>query len=140
MSGKMKAYDHLFKLMFLGDSGVGKTSLFFRYSDDVFTGAPYVASIGIEFKVRTVMVGDKVVKLQIWDTAGQERFRTALPNSYVRQATGFVIVFDVTDERSFNNLTRWTNLVEETDAVKILLGNENNLFLRQDLFNLTLYY
>jgi len=70
-----KQYDHLFKLLLIGDSGVGKTSILFRFAEDSFNPS-FISTIGIDFKIRTVDVNGKKIKLQVWDTAGQERFRT----------------------------------------------------------------
>jgi len=74
-SGAPAGHDALFKLVLIGDSGVGKSCLLLRFADDSFTDS-YISTIGVDFRFRTVRLGDKFVKLQIWDTAGQERFRT----------------------------------------------------------------
>lgn len=98
-------YDYLCKLLVIGDSGCGKSSLLRRFSDNDFqTG--YSSTIGVDFEVRTIDVGAKKVKLQMWDTAGQERFRT-ITSSYYRGAHAVLIVFDVTVEESFGNVRRW---------------------------------
>lgn len=72
-----KTYDYLFKLLLIGDSGVGKTCVLFRFSDDSFNNS-FISTIGIDFKIRTIDLDGKKVKLQIWDTAGQERFATSI--------------------------------------------------------------
>ncbi|KAF2761044.1 rab GTPase [Pseudovirgaria hyperparasitica] len=93
-------YDFLIKLLLIGDSGVGKSCCLLRFSEDSFTPS-FITTIGIDFKIRTIELDGKRVKLQIWDTAGQERFRT-ITTAYYRGAMGILLVYDVTDERSFN--------------------------------------
>ncbi|KAL4605602.1 hypothetical protein ACB092_09G041400 [Castanea dentata] len=96
-------YDHLIKLLLIGDSGVGKSCLLLRFSDGSFTTS-FITTIGIDFKIRTVELDSKRIKLQIWDTAGQERFRT-ITTAYYRGAMGILLVYDVTDESSFNSIS-----------------------------------
>ncbi|KAK7824192.1 ras-related protein rabe1c [Quercus suber] len=93
-------YDYLIKLLLIGDSGVGKSCLLLRFSDGSFTTS-FITTIGIDFKIRTIELDGKRIKLQIWDTAGQERFRT-ITTAYYRGAMGILLVYDVTDESSFN--------------------------------------
>lgn len=95
-------YDFLIKLLLIGDSGVGKSCCLLRFSEDSFTPS-FITTIGIDFKIRTIELDGKKVKLQIWDTAGQERFRT-ITTAYYRGAMGILLVYDVTDERSFNSV------------------------------------
>ncbi|KAF5634109.1 GTP-binding protein ypt2 [Fusarium sp. NRRL 25303] len=107
------------------DSGVGKSCCLLRFSEDSFTPS-FITTIGIDFKIRTIELDGKRVKLQIWDTAGQERFRT-ITTAYYRGAMGILLVYDVTDERSFNNIRTWFQNVEQhaTEGVnKILIGNK----------------
>ena len=85
----------------IGDSGVGKSCCLLRFSEDSFTPS-FITTIGIDFKIRTIDLDGKRVKLQIWDTAGQERFRT-ITTAYYRGAMGILLVYDVTDEKSFNS-------------------------------------
>uniref|UniRef100_A0A8C9WH97 small monomeric GTPase n=1 Tax=Scleropages formosus TaxID=113540 RepID=A0A8C9WH97_SCLFO len=85
-----KTYDLLFKLLLIGDSGVGKTCVLFRFSDDAFN-TTFISTIGIDFKIKTVELQGKKIKLQIWDTAGQERFHT-ITTSYYRGAMGIMLV------------------------------------------------
>ncbi|OBT51200.1 hypothetical protein VE04_09324 [Pseudogymnoascus sp. 24MN13] len=118
-------YDFLIKLLLIAGSGVGKSSLPARFSEDSFTPS-FITTIGIDFKIRTIELDGKRVKLQIWDTAGQERFRT-ITTAYYRGAMGILLVYDVTDERSFNNIRTWFSNVEQhaTEGVnKILIGNK----------------
>ena len=90
------------KLLLIGDSGVGKSCCLLRFSEDSFTPS-FITTIGIDFKIRTIDLDGKRVKLQIWDTAGQERFRT-ITTAYYRGAMGILLVYDVTDERSFSSM------------------------------------
>ncbi|XP_050380468.1 GTP-binding protein YPTM2-like [Argentina anserina] len=115
-------YDYLFKLLLIGDSGVGKSCLLLRFADDSYIDS-YISTIGVDFKIRTVEQDGKVVKLQIWDTAGQERFRT-ITSSYYRGAHGIILVYDVTDQESFNNVKTW---LQEID--KFAVGNVNKLLV-----------
>jgi len=124
-SSRSAAYDYLIKLLLIGDSGVGKSCLLLRFSDDSFTPS-FITTIGIDFKIRTIELEGKRIKLQIWDTAGQERFRT-ITTAYYRGAMGILLVYDVTDEKSFNNIRNWIRNIEQhaTESVnKILIGNK----------------
>ncbi|NWW08705.1 RAB3C protein, partial [Oreocharis arfaki] len=98
-------FDYMFKLLIIGNSSVGKTSFLFRYADDSFTSA-FVSTVGIDFKVKTVFKNEKRIKLQIWDTAGQERYRT-ITTAYYRGAMGFILMYDITNEDSFNAVQDW---------------------------------
>jgi len=118
-------YDFLIKLLLIGDSGVGKSCCLLRFSEDSFTPS-FITTIGIDFKIRTIELDGKRVKLQIWDTAGQERFRT-ITTAYYRGAMGILLVYDVTDQKSFDNIRTWFSNVEQhaTEGVnKILIGNK----------------
>ncbi|KAF3513346.1 hypothetical protein F2Q69_00005969 [Brassica cretica] len=121
-------YDYLIKLLLIGDSGVGKSCLLLRFSDGSFTTS-FITTIGIDFKIRTIELDGKRIKLQIWDTAGQERFRT-ITTAYYRGAMGILLVYDVTDESSFNNIRNWIRYIEQhaSDNVnKILVGNKADM-------------
>lgn len=121
-------YDYLFKLLLIGDSGVGKSCLLLRFADDTYTN-DYISTIGVDFKIKTVDLDGKTVKLQIWDTAGQERFRT-ITSSYYRGAHGIIIVYDVTDQESFNNVKTWLQEIDRygtAGVLKLLVGNKNDL-------------
>ncbi|XP_050315890.1 ras-related protein Rab-35 [Anthonomus grandis grandis] len=119
-------YDHLFKLLIIGDSGVGKSSLLLRFSDNTFTGS-YITTIGVDFKIKTVTIDGQRVKLQIWDTAGQERFRT-ITSTYYRGTHGVVIVYDVTNGETFANVKRWLHEIDQNCEVvnRVLVGNKND--------------
>jgi len=122
---KPPAYDYLIKLLLIGDSGVGKSCLLLRFSEDLFNPS-FITTIGIDFKIRTIELDGKRIKLQIWDTAGQERFRT-ITTAYYRGAMGILLVYDVTDEKSFSNIRNWIRNIEQhaTDSVnRMLIGNK----------------
>ncbi|KAJ3615617.1 hypothetical protein Zmor_016279 [Zophobas morio] len=120
-----KTYDYLFKLLLIGDSGVGKTCVLFRFSDDAFNDT-FISTIGIDFKIKTIEIDGKTIKLQIWDTAGQERFRT-ITMAYYRGAMGIMLVYDITNRKSFENIQQWMKNIEQNasnDVEKIILGNK----------------
>ena len=113
-----------FKILVLGDSSVGKTTLLLKYVDGYFPTL-YVATIGVEFKTKKINVNGIDITLQIWDTAGQERFRS-VTKSFLKGADGIIYVYDVTNKESFDNLKTWINTAEEsiTDFKKIIIGNK----------------
>lgn len=119
-------YDYIFKILLIGDSNVGKSSLLTRFADDEYQ-ASYLSTIGVDFKIRTVKVNGKTIKLQIWDTAGQERFRT-ITSSYYRNANGIFIVYSIDNPQSFQNVDSWLQEVSRysDNTVKILLGNKSD--------------
>lgn len=118
-------FDSIFKFLLVGDTAVGNSSLLLRFTDDVFTDLP--PTIGVDFKIKVLDVGGKLVKLTIWDTAGQERFRT-LTSSYYRGAQGIILVYDVTQPETFENLSNWLKEVDvyapADDTVKLLIANK----------------
>ncbi|KAI4832864.1 hypothetical protein KUCAC02_015808 [Chaenocephalus aceratus] len=119
-------YDYLFKLILIGDSSVGKTNLLLRFADDTGISS---CTIGVDFKIRTIELDGKTIKLQIWDTAGQERFRT-ITSSYYRGAHGIIVVYDVTDQESFNNVKQWLQEIDRNaseNVNKLLVGNKCDL-------------
>jgi Ras-related protein Rab-1A len=140
--------------LIIGDSGVGKSCLLLRFSDDIFTDS-FISTIGVDFKIRTVTIGGLKIKLQIWDTvclsfivcvcakranlvsleflkclqAGQERFRT-ITSSYYRGAHGIIVVYDVTDQKSFDNIKKWLKEIDTFaggQVQKLLVGNKCDL-------------
>lgn len=123
-------YDYLFKILLIGDSGVGKSSLLMRFVDDAFAES-YISTIGVDFKIRTMEINGKIIKMQIWDTAGQERFRT-ITSSYYRGAHAILIVYDVTDAESFRNIEMWISECEKcenyanSNIIKIMIGNKTD--------------
>lgn len=127
-----KDYDYLFKIIILGDSGVGKTAILNRFADDQFTEI-YSTTVGIDFKIRTILIEGKKIKLQMWDTAGQERFRT-LVASYYRGAHGTVLSYDVTNKNSFDNVRNWIREIDShnTEGItKLILANKCDLPTRE---------
>ncbi len=127
-------YDYLFKLLLIGDSGVGKSCLLLRFADDTYTES-YISTIGVDFKIRTIQLDGKTIKLQIWDTAGQERFRT-ITSSYYRGAHGIIVVYDVTELETFNNVKQWLHEIDRyaTEGVnKLLVGNKSDLTTKRQV-------
>ncbi|KAJ9184361.1 hypothetical protein P3X46_004093 [Hevea brasiliensis] len=125
-SGQSRKYDHSFKIIMVGDSGVGKSTLLLSFISDAFTELD--PTIGVDMKIKYIKVGGKELKLTIWDTAGQERNRT-ITDPFYRGADGIIFVYDVTQKRSFTSITSfWTKEVEQRspkkDCVKILVGNK----------------
>ena len=114
------------KVLLLGDTSVGKTCLLKRYTEDTFQDA-YLSTIGFDYKFKIVTLkSGKEVKVQIWDTAGQERFRT-IAKSYYRGAHGIILVFDVTNQKTFDNIKMWVNQIKEEASSKvcvILIANK----------------
>jgi len=120
------------KLLILGDSGVGKTCLLLRFADDSYSDS-FISTIGIDFKHRTIELDGRKIKLQIWDTAGQERYRT-ITAAYYRSAQGILMCYDVTDEKSFNNISNWVQNINQHASVqvnKVLIGNKCDSDKRQ---------
>jgi Ras-related protein Rab-8A len=123
--GRSAKFDYLLKMLLIGDSGVGKSCILLRYSDESFTQS-YITTIGIDFKIKQISVGGSKAKLQIWDTAGQERFRT-ITTAYYRGAMGILLVYDVTDESSFGAVENWMRQIEanaNSNVNVFLIGNK----------------
>lgn len=118
------SYNYLIKLLLIGDSRVGKSSILERFIDDKFSGN-MISTIGIDFKTTTLDVCDKKVKLQIWDTAGQERFR-CITQAYYRGARGIILVYDILEYKSYTNVAYWLKQIRETNntASIIIVGNK----------------
>ena len=104
-------YDYLFKVLLIGNSSVGKSSLLLRFVDNAWSDL-FVPTIGVDFKIKTMTIDSKNVKLQIWDTAGQERFKN-ITASYYRGAHGILVVYDITDMESFKNINNWLIEIEK---------------------------
>ena len=121
-------YDYLFKILVIGDSGVGKSCLLLRFSDDKFNES-YISTIGVDFRIKTVNFEDSTAKLQIWDTAGQERFRT-ITSSYYRGAHGIIVVYDITDEKSFKSVEMWLGEISKyanEGVAKMIVANKSDM-------------
>eukprot|EP01089_Gocevia_fonbrunei_P013873 TRINITY_DN365_c0_g1_i1.p1 TRINITY_DN365_c0_g1~~TRINITY_DN365_c0_g1_i1.p1 ORF type:complete len:222 (-),score=50.51 TRINITY_DN365_c0_g1_i1:93-758(-) len=121
-------YDYLFKVVLIGDSGVGKSNLLTRFTRNEFN-LESKATIGVEFATRSIKCDDKTIKAQIWDTAGQERYR-AITSAYYRGAVGALLVYDISKGSTFENIERWLNeLRDHADStiVIMLVGNKSDL-------------
>ncbi|CAF1248153.1 unnamed protein product [Rotaria sp. Silwood1] len=117
-----------FKILIIGESSVGKSSLMTRFVDDTFQSA-FVSTIGVDFKVRTLMIDEHPCQVQIWDTAGQERFRV-ITTTYYRDASGVLIVYDVTNAESFSRIRRWIEEINkycDENIPKVLIGNKDDI-------------
>ncbi|XP_063959028.1 ras-related protein Rab-15-like [Lytechinus pictus] len=121
-----KQYDVLIRLLMLGDSGVGKTCMLCKFTEEAFSHT-HIATIGIDFKMKTLVVDDKKIRIQIWDTAGQERYDT-ITKQYFRRAQGIMLVYDITSETSFRNLSKWLNMIDAGagDVAKFLVANKSD--------------
>ena len=121
-------YDYLFKVVVIGDSGVGKSNLLSRFTRNEFN-LESKSTIGVEFATRTVSMEGKTIKAQIWDTAGQERYR-AITSAYYRGAVGALLVYDITKEASFENVAKWLAELQENATADItitMIGNKTDL-------------
>ncbi|EGR33304.1 ras small monomeric gtpase, putative [Ichthyophthirius multifiliis] len=117
-----------YKLVFIGDQSVGKTSIINRFIYDNFVGTQQ-PTVGIDFVAKTLHLDNKTIRLQLWDTAGQERFRSLIP-SYIRDSDAAILTYDVTKAQSFQNLSKWIEYVKEergNEVLTILLGNKIDL-------------
>lgn len=132
-------YDYLYKVILVGDSGVGKTNIASRFTDNSFTDS-IRSTIGIDFQIKVIDVESEKIKLQIWDTAGQERFRS-ISRSYYKYAYGIIIVFDLTNRNSFENIGKWINDAEtlseyDLSYVELLIiGNKADLDDKRQVFD-----
>lgn len=122
------SYDYLIKCLLIGDSGIGKSSLMMRFTEDMFI-EKYMSTIGVDFKIKTMNYKNKLIKFQIWDTAGQDRFRT-ITSSYYRGSNAIIICYDITEIASFQNVKKWMEEVKMYSIAKpilILCGTKNDL-------------
>lgn len=122
------SYDYLFKVVLIGDSGVGKSNLLSRFTRNEFN-LDSKSTIGVEFATRTIQVDGKTVKAQIWDTAGQERYR-AITSAYYRGAVGALLVYDISKQLTFENVQRWLKELRDhadSNIVIMLVGNKSDL-------------
>jgi len=121
-------HDYLFKVVIIGDSGVGKTNLLSRFTRDEFS-LDSKSTIGVDFATKFINVDDKLIKAQLWDTAGQDRYR-AITAAYYRGAVGALLVYDITRKGTYENLLRWLKELRDfadTKAVIMLVGNKSDL-------------
>ena len=124
----MDEYDYLFKVLLIGDSSVGKTSVLLRYVEDKFN-AEFQTTIGVDFKVSTFNMNGKSIKLQLWDTAGQDRFKNIVA-SYYRGAHGILLMYDITNQTSYQNVQRWYDEAQnylQKSVPKLLIGNKADI-------------
>ncbi|KAL0097527.1 rab11 protein [Phycomyces blakesleeanus] len=121
-------YDYLFKVVLIGDSGVGKTNLLGRFTRNEFN-LESKSTIGVEFATRSIQVDNKVIKAQIWDTAGQERYR-AITSAYYRGAVGALLVYDISKHSTYESVGRWLKELRDhadSNIVIMLVGNKSDL-------------
>uniref|UniRef100_A0A673XGS3 small monomeric GTPase n=1 Tax=Salmo trutta TaxID=8032 RepID=A0A673XGS3_SALTR len=126
LSNSSEFYDIAFKVMLVGDSGVGKTCLLVRFKDGAFLAGSFISTVGIDFRNKVLNIDRLKVKLQIWDTAGQERFRS-VTHAYYRDANALLLLYDVTNRTSFDNIKAWLTEIHDyaqQDVVLMLLGNK----------------
>ena len=116
----------LYKILLLGDSTVGKTCFLLRYVDDSFLDL-HMATIGLDYRLKTLILEEQtIVKIQLWDTAGQDKFR-AITRNYYKGASGIILIFDVTNVKSYENIKKWINEIKEEISEKVaivLIGNK----------------
>lgn len=121
-------FDYLFKIILLGDSGVGKTNILTRFSNNTFSDSTKT-TLGVDFKTRTIEIDNVKIRSQVWDTSGQERFRSIAP-AYYRGAVGSLIVYDTTSRTSFDNLSKWETEIKNhsgSEFISLLVGNKSDL-------------
>ncbi|KAI9999822.1 hypothetical protein NQD34_011665 [Periophthalmus magnuspinnatus] len=128
MTGREEEYDYLFKVVLIGDSGVGKSNLLSRFTRNEFN-LESKSTIGVEFATRSIQVEGKTVKAQIWDTSGQERYR-AITSAYYRGAVGALLVYDIAKHLTYENAERWLKELQDhadSNIVIMLVGNKSDL-------------
>jgi len=120
-------YDYLFKISLIGDSDCGKTSILIRYSNGTFNDNTQ-STIGVDFKIASLQIDNTIIKLQLWDTCGSERFKS-ITASFLKSCSAFILVFDITSAKSFNNLTNWIKMINESTKANFycLVGNKADL-------------
>ena len=125
-------YDHIFKIITLGESGIGKTSLITRFAHDIFE-ENHLASIGFEFLIKVLDIENKIIKIQLWDICGSERFKTVIP-SYYRNADGAIAAYDISYKRSFDRVKFWVNEVKKHPEIKtnvVIVGTKCDILDRE---------
>ena len=127
-TNNVNGYDMIFKIVLIGDTSVGKTNILSKYLTDEFD-AKSKATVGVEFGVKNFKIENNIVKVQIWDTAGEERYRS-ITNAYYKGAKGSLLVYDITNKKSFENVEKWISDLKanaDEDISMILLGNKTDL-------------
>ena len=127
-------YDYLFKVLFIGNSSVGKSSLILRFTDKTYTDS-YISTIGVDFKIQTIKINNKIIKIQIWDSSGSERIKT-ITSSYYRNSNGIFIAFDLTDKSTFLEVKNWLSEIERFAPENIvinLIGNKVDLQSKREV-------
>lgn len=128
MNQRDDEYDYLFKVVLIGDSGVGKSNLLSRFTRNEFN-LESKSTIGVEFATRSIQVDSKTIKAQIWDTAGQERYR-AITSAYYRGAVGALLVYDIAKHITYENTEKWLRELRDhadSNIVIMLVGNKSDL-------------
>jgi len=121
-------YDMIFKVVLLGDSGVGKSNILSRYLKNEFS-YDTKTTVGVEFGAKSIEIEDFKIKAQIWDTAGQERYKS-ITNAYYKGAKGALLVYDITNKKTFENISKWVPELKNSgdkDVTIILVGNKIDL-------------
>jgi len=132
--GSHEDFDLLFKMIIIGDSGVGKTNILSRYTKNTFSFDTR-STVGVEFGAKKVEVNGFKVKNQIWDTAGQERYRS-ITNTYYKGAKGALVVYDISKRDTFDNVNKWINELRmngEKDVIVVLVGNKSDLIDEREI-------
>ena len=133
-------WDYFYKIVMIGNSSVGKTCMIKRFVDDIFNSKDFISTVGIDFSTKMIeiedaKIKDAKIKLQIWDTAGQERFR-AITSTYYRIANGIIVVYDITNRESFDQVNYWLDEIhlhrENVSIPKVLVGNKKDLDAHAD--------
>lgn len=129
----LNEYENVFKLLIIGDSGVGKSNMLLRFVNNKFDNS-YDMTIGIDFGIKRVVLNDNIYKLQIWDTAGQETFKS-MTQTFYRGADGCILVYDITNRESFNNISSWLSSLRllVQDIVIILVGNKIDMDYKREV-------
>ena len=129
ITGEDEEYDEKIKIMTIGETKSGKTSIISRYCKGSFSEGNYLSTIGIDFQIKNLVINNKNIRIQIWDTAGQERFRNIAKN-YFQSSNGFILVYDITSKESFEKLEYWINQINENAPLNtktVLIGNKIDL-------------
>ena len=127
-------FDEKLKLMILGDSEVGKSSVLRKYCKNEFM-SKYISTIGIDFQLKYINVNNKKIRLQVWDTAGQERYKVVAKN-YFNTSDGFIVMYDITNRESFVNINNWMEQITTlggNDVKYIIFGNKNDLSEKREV-------